>query len=416
MKKILVIIASIMLFGILKAQDGLTSQYGYSHESFDFGDKKGFIYTKKMLPENIAQIVVTGNAKLLWATDTINKIESMYMYSYADSNNVVPITCEGDTVRLNNKVKTIYLVHLKSGQDRCTIDCVGNGASEYLLDDPLELNELRDLIINLAESCSIMQSPIVMQVFMKTLFASSKDGMKAVSAALNSATNEREHLTVNTTSNSNTSANRQKKKDKKFFNDFDFHWGFNNWGSTPINGLIGMSDPGYDLRTSFSSYQLSYSSNVKVTKHFILGIGLGYESDVYKFNNSYVVFNDNTFATIDTTNPFGYYSTRFVTRYVQLPIHIGWSSNRKRSAFNVCLSAIPALGWCGKHTGLKHELHVAGKNTQDQYNLKEALNPYKLDVRLDIDFGGIGVFLQVATLPQFVEGAKIYPIKLGFKI
>ena len=76
MKKILVIIASIMLFGILKAQDGLTSQYGYSHESFDFGDKKGFIYTKKMLPENIAQIVVTGNAKLLWATDTINKIES----------------------------------------------------------------------------------------------------------------------------------------------------------------------------------------------------------------------------------------------------------------------------------------------------------------------------------------------------
>lgn len=195
--------------------------------------------------------------------------------------------------------------------------------------------------------------------------------------------------------------------------NFDFHWGFNNWGTSPVNGLVGMSDPGYDLRTSFSSYQLSYNYRLLMTNHFELSMGLGYESDVYKFNKPYVDYSDKAFQAIDTTGANGYFSTRFVTRYVQLPIGVAYRVNNH---FLLKLSAIPALGWCGKHTGLKHEVHQSGSNPQDQVNLKETLNPYKLDVRLDMSFGGIGLFLQVATLPVFVEGTKIYPIKIGFMI
>ena len=198
--------------------------------------------------------------------------------------------------------------------------------------------------------------------------------------------------------------------------DFDFHWGFNNWGTSPVNGLLGMSDSGYDLRTSFSNYQLSYNYRLLMTDHFALMMGIGYESDVYKFNKPYVDYSDNAFQVIDTTGANGYFSTRFVTRYVQLPIGIAYSARANRKGYNLKLSAIPALGWCGKHTGLKHELHQRDSNPQDHTNLKEALNPYKLDVRLDMDFGGMGVFLQVATLPVFVEGTKIYPIKIGFKL
>ena len=210
-----------------------------------------------------------------------------------------------------------------------------------------------------------------------------------------------------------------KKKHSKDYDrtDFDFHWGFNNWGTSPVNGLVGMSDPGYDLRTSFSSYQLSYNYRVLMTDHFALMIGVGYESDVYKFNKPYVDYTSGAFAAIDTNGANGYFSTRFVTRYVQLPIGVAYSAKANRKGYNLKLSAIPALGWCGKHTGLKHELHQKGSNPQDHTNLKEALNPYKLDVRLDMDFGGsLGVFLQVATLPVFVEGTKIYPIKIGFKL
>lgn len=197
---------------------------------------------------------------------------------------------------------------------------------------------------------------------------------------------------------------------------FDFHWGFNNWGSSPFSGLVGMSEAGYDLRTSFSSYQISYRYSFVMGAHLDLSLGLGYESDVYKFNRPYIDYADGDFYERNAAPSNGYYSTRFVTRYVQLPVALGWRSKANGNGLNLRLSAIPALGWCGKHTGLKHELHKEGSNEQDQANLKDFINPYKLDVRLDIDFGGIGVFLQVAALPLFVDTVKIYPIKLGFAI
>lgn len=207
--------------------------------------------------------------------------------------------------------------------------------------------------------------------------------------------------------------------------EMDFHWGFNNWGTNPFSGLVGMSDPGYDLRTSFSSYQLSINYYKPIASHIALGIGVGYESDVYKFNQNYVDYQNGAFTAIDTMMPGGYYSTRYVARYVQLSIHIGWYAKRlsKSSAFHnfsVRLSAIPALGWCGTHTGLKHEFHTTGKNPQDQTNLNDYFNPIKCDIRLDVSFGGFGFFFQVATMPVFLQGVnsptKIYPIKIGFDI
>lgn len=191
---------------------------------------------------------------------------------------------------------------------------------------------------------------------------------------------------------------------------FSFHWGFNNWGSSAFAGLMGPQVGFADIRTSFSSYQLSYSYDILHAEHFNAGIGLGYESDIYKFKSKYIVWSDGHFRVAIPAQT-GDWSSRFVTRYVQLPIHIGWVDSKE--AFSVRLSAIPAIGYTNKNTGLKHKMD----NAKDQTNLGDALRPYKLDLRLDVKIYGIGVFMQVSTFSLFKDGYQdLYPIKFGFVI
>lgn len=216
-----------------------------------------------------------------------------------------------------------------------------------------------------------------------------------------------------------SSANDTKLKVKYTRDDrlnFDFHWGFQNWGSAPYSGFMGMSEPSYNVRTSFSSFQLSENYSLVMTRHFACGIGVGYESDVYKFNEPYVDYVDGNFAVVDNTPTNGYYSTNFVTRYVQLPIHFTYYAQPNHNKFHITMSVIPAIGYCSNHTGIKHELHRDGRNAHDQHNINDALYPFKMDVRLDMKFRGIGVFVQMATLPVLMYGKAIYPLKIGFSI
>lgn len=195
---------------------------------------------------------------------------------------------------------------------------------------------------------------------------------------------------------------------------FNFYWGFTNWGGTTFGGLMGANEGTAAIRTSFSSYQLSYSFYIVNREHFNAGIGLGYESDVYKFKDSYVTWSGSSFQT-STPDVSGDWSTRFVTRYVQVPIHIGWVD--KKELFSVRLSAIPAIGYANNNTGLKHRMKEDGQTHKDQTNLSDALFPYKLDVRLEFKVYGVGLFMQVSTFKLFKDGYQdLYPFKFGFVI
>lgn len=212
-------------------------------------------------------------------------------------------------------------------------------------------------------------------------------------------------LATSTMAQSKTGA---KLNDRTFFR---FHLGFNNWGSSPFNGLQGMSDPAYDLRTTPSSYQLSFGYNLLNTSHLEVGVGIGYESDVYKFTNPYVVEGLSGSPLMNAPTTDLKMSTKLCTRYVTLPIGVAWRTDSK-GGFGVRLSAIPGLSYSGSHTGLKNK----GANGMDRNDLKGVLNPYKLDMRVDIMFSGIGLFLQVATMPVFLESGDpdAFPIKFGF--
>ena len=431
MKKIFTLIAGLMLVcGSLLAQEENLKK---SYESWNLG--RGSITRITMeIPSNITTVKLDGECRLLWVPDTANYVEC---YFIATGNNAGPEepAWSGSVLTCSNPYRTIYLLHTTHSGD-IAFESIGSKAKAFSLKNADGMNSFSDVMATMAEASSAADTPMMMKIMFNQLFKT--DNIELViesimrGAGIAKTTNQ-SHVAVDgieeldlpagfaTIGEGNGSSRKDGRSDRKSASsydkgdrtNFDFHWGFNNWGTSPVNGLVGMSDPGYDLRTSFSSYQLSYNYRLLMTNHFELSMGLGYESDVYKFNKPYVDYSDKAFQAIDTTGANGYFSTRFVTRYVQLPIGVAYRVNNN---FLLKLSAIPALGWCGKHTGLKHEVHQSGSNPQDQVNLKETLNPYKLDVRLDMSFGGIGLFLQVATLPVFVEGTKIYPIKIGFMI
>lgn len=210
--------------------------------------------------------------------------------------------------------------------------------------------------------------------------------------------------------------------------NFDFHWAFTNWGDQWYNGLMKMDGP-YNLRTSFSSYQLSENFAIVMTDHTKISLGIGYESDVYKFTDNYVSM-DNTGAFVAQNQAgvdavsgvsgsnLGDWSSRFVTRYITMPIEFEYRDRGILKTFRLAVGVIPGLSFSSSHTGLKHELERRGRNYQDvQDGVSKFVNPYKLDVRLTFKRKAFGFFVQVPTLPVFVDtDTKVYPIKIGFML
>lgn len=200
---------------------------------------------------------------------------------------------------------------------------------------------------------------------------------------------------------------------------FDFLWGFHNWGTTPYNGLMRMSD-GYALNTSFSSYQLEAVYYPFVNRHWRLGVGLGYGSDVYKFAHDYVALlqgaDQPTMFCVVYPDDGGQWSTRLVARYIELPLMVRWSPSAS-SSFFIGLAAIPGLNYNGKHTGLKYKAEYITGEYNNKTSAAEILNPFRLDARLSIGWQRFYAFAQVATMPVNTGMDKeVYPIKVGLAI
>ena len=197
-----------------------------------------------------------------------------------------------------------------------------------------------------------------------------------------------------------------------------FAWAFNNWGDAPLSGLNGMSDP-YSLGTTFSSYQIALIATPLNYEHWTLGIGVGYESDIYRFaGDTYMSIGEtgnpevSTFYHKELGN--ARWASRLVARYVTMPVSVMWKPTRK---FGIALAAIPGLNYTSSNTGLKHK----GKSYTDNAKMTDVedasriMNPYKLDARLTLVFRNIGVFMQVPTMPVLKNmDREVYPIKFGF--
>lgn len=195
--------------------------------------------------------------------------------------------------------------------------------------------------------------------------------------------------------------------------------GLTNWGSSPLYGATKLGGA-YALNTTLSSHSLEGIYNVGIdTQHrqkWVFGAGLGYESDVYKFANEYVDFadsGDGSVATFVAMDHAGDWTTRFVARYITVPLRVKWVAYKK---FSVDLTVIPGMGYNGKHTGLKHEGKVDGEKAFDRLNLTNLMD-FKLDTRLSLGWKPFYAFVQFSCLPMFINMTETaYPIKFGIML
>ncbi len=358
---------------------------------------------------SITNIKALGKTHLVWIHDKECYVQISYDQQQIDPKGEYYVSVDNNTLTFNDGTgKLNYELHLDSNNVEITLD-----GSEVEVTFP---NGVRHTVNSIVESSftSIGNE-------LKGLI----DELVYVFDSVSNATSAK--------SNSSSNVNNNGKKRRKYSvadrTNFDFHWGFNNWGDQWYNGLMKMEGP-YNLRTSFSSYQLSENYAIVMTPHTKLSIGIGYESDVYKFTDNYVSMDVTNGALITqdqagvdavsnvTGSNLGSWSTRLVTRYVTMPIEFEYRDKGVLRNFRISLGVIPGLSFSSKNTGLKHELEQRGRNYQDsQSGVSRFINPYKLDVRLTFKRKGLGMFLQVPTLPVFVDtGAKVYPIKLGFML
>ena len=205
----------------------------------------------------------------------------------------------------------------------------------------------------------------------------------------------------------------------------DYLWGFTNWGTTPWNAFSTMYDD-YDISTTFSSYQLEATYFPYINQTFSVGIGLGYESDVYKFRNGKVSLAcsdvDGTVVGtfVSTQDDSHVWRSRLVARYVTMPITLQFSPDRQHPSFFLGLTLVPGLNFNNRKTGLTQ----VGENiqetiiTHDPIGMAGFMQSFKFDVRLSLAWTRyLYGFVQLPTMPLF-DGMdkKIYPVKLGFVI
>lgn len=358
---------------------------------------------------SITNIKAAGKTHLVWIHDKECYVQISYDQQQIDPKGEYYVSVDNNTLTFNDGTgKLNYELHLDSNNVEITLD-----GSEVEVTFP---NGVRHTVNSIVESSftSIGNE-------LKGLI----DELVYVFDSVSNATSAK--------SNSSPNVNNDGKKRRKYSvadrTNFDFHWGFNNWGDQWYNGLMKMEGP-YNLRTSFSSYQLSENYAIVMTPHTKLSIGIGYESDVYKFTDNYVSMDvtNGALMTQDQAgvdavsnvagSNLGNWSTRLVTRYVTMPIEFEYRDKGVLRNFRISLGVIPGLSFSSKNTGLKHELEQRGRNYQDsQSGVSRFINPYKLDVRLTFKRKGLGMFLQVPTLPVFIDTAtKVYPIKIGFML
>lgn len=199
---------------------------------------------------------------------------------------------------------------------------------------------------------------------------------------------------------------------------FRFAWGFNNWGEG-LFGNYGKMPGGYSIRTSFSSYQLELAYYPVREKHWCFGVGLGYESDIYRFNNKHVVIGGpdglgyRTFE-VPYANPCLDGKTRLVTRYVNVPLTVKWSPEGN---FVMGFTLLPGINYTGKNTGMKYEQESEGERYYVQSSEASVMSMFKCDARLTLGWRCLQIFGQVTTT-SITTGMdrKCYPIKFGFVV
>lgn len=215
-----------------------------------------------------------------------------------------------------------------------------------------------------------------------------------------------------------TEIKRNSKKSNRhpWRTNLDFAWGWHNWGDQIGNGFSGIEGTA-EAVTNFRNLQLAINVPVVNTNHFAIMAGVGVQWDKFRLATPEVTFDQSTTPYSFAAGTWGEsVATSYIkARSVMLPIKFEFGD---RNHWHFSITAMPGFAWTGKNTGLRRHYNEVeatfDEHTDKDYSINSHFNPYRLDVRAAVQYAGLGVYVQAATLPLFKDDSqKLYPIMFG---
>ncbi|MBP1630421.1 MAG: hypothetical protein H6Q15_1314 [Bacteroidetes bacterium] len=211
---------------------------------------------------------------------------------------------------------------------------------------------------------------------------------------------------------------REGKKDVDF--KMNFGYGCLGWtsGVNTIDDLFENPIGIYDLKTtSGSSWTLGFKLVIPMSKRFDFLIGLGYESDIFRFRNNVNLVEINSQKQIGYENdPTIEAESKLVARYITLPVFVDWNFYKKLS---INVGVIGGLNFNSSSTGFKRDYEIGVSEIEDRWGAKyNNFKPVKLDAQVGIKFNKVNLYLRHSFTPLFKDGKEmvVYPYSVGITL
>lgn len=217
-------------------------------------------------------------------------------------------------------------------------------------------------------------------------------------------------------SNKTTDIKPSKPEPRDFWQGLDMGFSsfiFANGTTNPPAGAERFTtDMGKSGHFGFNIWELG----VPIYKNKIVFVtGLGVEVNRYRFTANY-----NPMSKPDTNGNYvtrDYITNRLITSQLNIPVMLGFDFGKEEGkGWNLSFGAVGSIVYGAK---------MKEKYTEDNTRIKKVtyddyyMNPFRLNARVKVGYGSIGVFANYTVTPMFKSGSgmpDMHPFSLGVSI
>ena len=193
-------------------------------------------------------------------------------------------------------------------------------------------------------------------------------------------------------------------------------------------GILGWSNRVSSIDNLFASpkgqYTLSYSDNwslgfryeYKLNKRWAISTGLGYESNIFRFENNVMLTDINGDKRIDFDLSPIETESKLVARYVTLPLFVKFKVYK---SFNVHVGAIAGVNFRTSSTGFKRDYEIPNAEVEERWGTKyDNFKPLKLDVQAGFGWNSVNFYAKYSVISMFKDNKEVaaYPFSVGVSL
>ncbi|MDD3287015.1 MAG: outer membrane beta-barrel protein [Bacteroidales bacterium] len=208
---------------------------------------------------------------------------------------------------------------------------------------------------------------------------------------------------------------KAQKQDKDKLNfSLQLGYGILGWSNrvSSIDNLFASPKGQYTLSYS-DSWSLGFRYVYKLNKRWVISTGLGYESNIFRFENNVMLTDINGDKRIDFDLSPIETESKLVARYVTLPLFVKFKVYK---SFNVHVGAIAGVNFRTSSTGFKRDYEIPNAEVEERWGTKyDDFKPLKLDVQAGFGWNSVNFYAKYSLIPLFKDNKEIevYPFSVG---